>query len=166
MEPLLTDILYSGHLVKPNKIQLYAVPIVHVHVSQLCAILCSSPKCGHLAIPYSGQVVWSQQYLELYKLLSIMWTVGRKSPVTATRFSHLTLHHTAFSLISIVLVTSKALGAFSPTHSKPELQNRSHVVLKSPSACCHAYHKFNQKPLKYGRFHIPDTHMWCQWCPH
>ena len=94
-----------------------------------------------------------------------MRTVGCKS-ATATRFGHFMFHHTAFSLISIVLVTNKALGAFSPTHSKPELQNRGHVVLKSPSGCCHAYRKFNQKPLKYGHLHIPDTHTWSQWCPH
>ena len=44
-------------------------------------------------------------------------------PSTATRFGDLTLHvhHIVFSLISIGLVTSEALGAFSPTHSKPEL---------------------------------------------
>ena len=39
----------------------------------------------------------------------------------------------------VLCVTSKALGAFSPTHSKLELQNRGHVMLKSPSVCCHAY---------------------------
>ena len=95
-----------------------------------------------------------------------MRTVGCKLPATATRFGHLTFHCTAFSLISIVLVTSKALGAFSLTHSKPQLQKRGHVVLKMPNACCQAYQKFNRKPLKYGRPHIPDTHRWSQWCPH
>ena len=32
--------------------------------SPLSVILYSSPKCGHLAIPYSGHVFWSQQYLD------------------------------------------------------------------------------------------------------
>ena len=95
----------------------------------------------------------------LYKLHSIMRTVGCNLPATATRFGHLMFHHNAFLLISIVLVTSKTLGAFSPTRSKPKLQKRGYVVLKSPSVCCHAHRKFNRKSLKYGRLHIPDTHI-------
>ena len=122
MEPLVTDILYSGHLVK------ICSPIES-------PLLCSSPKCGHLAIPYSGQVFWSQQYLDCTIVHSIMRTVGCKLPATATRFSHLTFHHTAFSLISIVLVTSKVIEAFSTTRSKSELQKRGHVVLIEKPEC-------------------------------
>ena len=111
---------------------------------------------------YMVPIVCNTFVPRLYKPHSIMRTVGCTLPATATRFGHFTFYHTAFSLISIVLVTSKVLGAFSLTHSKPELQKRGHVVLKSPSACCHDYRKCNQKLPKYGHLHIPDTHTWSQ----